>query len=380
MQVIEYIREHGFDKLKEEFGIKVKAYKSDDGYDPLVVLDYCQINSPKTHPIVMECRGLTLNYNTLEVVARGFDRFFNLGEALNVMPEIDWSRATLFEKVDGSFIKIYHFADKWHVATRGTAFAESDCMGFGITFRELVLKALGVNTDEEFQNMINNQFGFNKKFTHLFELTSVENRVVKHYHGYNLYYLGSRDNETGCVYSPEDVIYNYDYQEGSFHQAVKLPKMYYFDSVEECMKTVRELKDLDEGYVVYQDGVPVAKVKSPAYVAVHHIRGEGLNPKRMSELVLSGEVDEYLSYFPEDESTLQPYITAYNHLIGNMVYSEKAFIERELETQKEFAKAVEGLSFKSVLFAARSKDISVVDAFHQQRLSYKIELLKGYVE
>lgn len=383
MQVIEFLKrnqnltsiEDGLSKLTNELGIKVKRYDNLGSRDPIIVLDYSQIDSPKTHPIVIECRGLTLNAKTLEVVARGYDRFFNLGEALNVMPEIDWRSALLYEKVDGSFIKIYYYQGRWEIATRGTAFAESDCMGHGITFRELVYKALSVRDDNEFQDIMTNSLMF-QHYTYLFELTSVENRVVKHYHGYNLHFLGARNNETGEMEKDEaNWIKNGNVP---LSNVVQFPKVYKFETEDDCVKAVRELKDLDEGYVLYQNGVPVAKVKSPAYVAVHHIRGEGLNPKRMSELVLSGEVEEYLTYFPEDRPVIQPYIDGLETLTLNMeqVYRNTWFIN----DQKEFAQSIAGLPFKGVLFAARKDNGDVIASFNKQRMSFRIELLRKYVK
>jgi hypothetical protein len=73
MQVVQYLKEHGIGKLVSEFGIKVKEY--DEG---LLVLNYDLIESPKSHPIVMECRSLILD-KQFNVVSRSFDRFFNLG-------------------------------------------------------------------------------------------------------------------------------------------------------------------------------------------------------------------------------------------------------------------------------------------------------------
>ncbi len=37
------------------------------------------------------------------------------------------------------------------------------------------------------------------------------------------------------------------------------------------------------------------KIKSPSYVAIHHLRGEGLCPKKIAELILINETDEYLN-------------------------------------------------------------------------------------
>ena len=56
MQVQKYLREHGLQKLQDEFAIKVKVY--DEG---LIVLNYNQIESIKSHPITVECRALILD-------------------------------------------------------------------------------------------------------------------------------------------------------------------------------------------------------------------------------------------------------------------------------------------------------------------------------
>lgn len=363
MQVIEFIKEHGTKALTDQFAISVKEV------DDLLVLNYNQIDSPKTHPIVMECRSLILEAKTLKVVSRSFDRFFNYGEALNVMPEIDWSGAVAYEKVDGSLIKIYNHKGHWYISTKGTAYGDSDCMGYGITFAELVYKALGCADDREFQDRCNGA-GLYEGFTYIYELTSVENRVVRRYEGYNLHYLATRGNLSGqYAVSEKDVALSI----GAFEpQALK------FESAEACLEAARHLKNLDEGFVIYQDGIPVAKIKSPSYVAVHHIRGEGLNPKRIMQLVLTGEEDEYLTYFPEDLAVIQPYTDAYE-LLACHIDAVYASIY-QYEDQKDFAKAATNFPFSAALFKARLTGCDVMQAFDSQRDTYKMEILKGYVK
>lgn len=359
MKVIEWIKEKGFQSLTDELGIVVKFV------DDLVVLNYNQIDSPKTHPVVVECRSLILEKESLKVVSRSFERFFNLGEALDTTPAIDWSKAVVAEKVDGSLIKIYHHKGVWNVATRGTTYAEGECMGHGVTFCELVYKALGVKDKEEFQAKCEASL-LDKRTTYIFELTCIENRVVKRYSGYTLHYLGARKNATG--------VYISEYEEDVVQVlGAKLINKYSFSSESDCIDSASVLKDLDEGYVVYQDGVPVCKIKSPAYVATHHIRGEGLNPKRAAELVLSGEVDEYLKYFPEDMDFIQPYIDTKNSIEAEMesVYNHTKWIE----DQKEFAVKVKQYPFSAVLFKARLSASSVKKAFKSQSDSYKLKLI-----
>lgn len=366
MQVIEFIKQHGTQALTEQLGISVKYV------DDLIVLNYNQIESPKTHPIVMECRSLILEAGTLKVVSRSFDRFFNYGEALNVMPEIDWATATAYEKVDGSLIKFYHHKGHWFISTKGTHDGDSDCMGYGVTFQELVWKALDVKNDYEFQ-VICNEATLHPDFTYIFELTSVENRVVRRYEGYKLHLLAVRDNDSGKF-----IDCDYEIQCVKHGLGVEKAQGYTFASAEECIRAAAALKNLDEGYVVYQNGVPVAKIKSPAYVAVHHIRGEGLNPKRIMQLVLTNEQDEYLQYFPDDRVVMQPYIDAKQNLDLDLVATYNA--TKHIENQKDFAKIIGPLPYKSALFAARLKGVDVVQAFNDQRDSYKMEILKGYVQ
>lgn len=371
MQVQKFLREKGVAALTEELGIKVRI----DG--EFMTLNYCQIDSPKTDPIVMECRGLTLHKDTFEVISRGLDRFFNLGEALNVMPEIEWKHAQVFEKVDGSFIKIFFYDGEWHIATRGVAGADTECMGYGVTFKELVLKALDCDSDDDFQDYCSSMC-LNPEVTYICELTCVENRVVKHYTGYNLYLLAARYND------PEhDYAYCSDMERRWIFSAVngenkfKDVKSFRFGDENECREACSALKDLDEGYIVYQNGVPVCKIKSPAYVAIHHIRGEGLNNRRCIELVLSGEVDEYLSYFETDRQILEKYIDAYTALKCDILTVYLAV--KDIEDQKEFAKAVAKYDFKACLFMARRDNIDVFKAFEKQRLCYRSSQLEKYL-
>lgn len=358
MHVQTYLRTHGIEKLQSELGIKVKVYENEG----LMVLNYSQIDSPKSHPVVVECRGLILDVD-FNVVSRSMDRFFNLGEVPESQAHIDLTKALCFEKVDGSLIRIYNFKGTWYIATRGMAFAEATVNGFDVTFKELVLKALAL-TEQEFQDKCN--VFFLPDVTYICEITSTENRCVKSYSGYTLWYLTARSNST------------YEYLDQSSNASVmgmSFPKVYSFDSMENLKETVNELKNLDEGYVLYQDGVPVCKIKSPAYCAVHLLRGEGLNPKRVCELVLTGEQEEYLAYFPEDRAFIQEYVDKYNSIMQELELAYAAY--RTIPDQKEFALAIRNVQGNSVLFTARKMNLAVKEAFKLMPDTAKLKMLMG---
>lgn len=74
LEVQKYLKTHSLEELKDEFDINYKEY------DDRVILKYRIDSKPKFHPIVKECRGLILSLPNFDVIARGFDRFFNYGE------------------------------------------------------------------------------------------------------------------------------------------------------------------------------------------------------------------------------------------------------------------------------------------------------------
>lgn len=357
MRVIKYLKENGTEKLTSEFGVIVKKYEDAQ----LLVLNYDQINSPK-NDITSECRGLILDYE-YNIVSRSFDRFFNYGEQFATFNP---ATAVAYEKVDGSLIKIYNWRGVWYVSTRGTAFAESGVNGWGITFEDMVWKALGVSCQTDLNDKCNEWL--NPSSTYICEITGVENRVVTRYQGYALWLLAERDNQTGEYFEVPRVIWeNFGFE---------LPSAYKFNSIEQCIETAKHLPDLQEGYVMYENGVPVCKVKSPAYVAVHFIRGNGLNPNRIAELVVINEQDEYLKYFPEDEKHFIPYVM---QLTQTLMLAQTVFsLSSSIQDQKEFAVRVKDYPFAQFLFQARKLgESNIRKVFNASETNRKVKFLLG---
>lgn len=337
MKVIQFLSQYtsideALKQLTQQFNIIVKEYANG-----LIVLNYNQIESPKTHDIVRECRGLIIDTD-LNIVSRSFDRFFNFGENNTTFNP---HNAVCYEKIDGSLIKIYHWKNKWHISTRGTAGAESEVNGFGLSFEQLVLKAIPtrnlyfispsyVNLMDEFQEYCNEYL--NSEFTYICEITAMENRVVTRYHGYTLWFLAKRHNQLGTYSGLNETEREFPFTH---------PKQFKFDNVEHCLETAKQLPDLQEGYVVYEAGIPVCKIKSPAYVATHLIRGEGLNPKRIAQLLAINEQDEYLQYYPEDKHHFEQVLTL---LVEKLTLVQSVFSQiKHIEDKRTFALSVNDL-------------------------------------
>src|SRR4051812_20747999 len=116
LKVQEFLQTKTHDDLTAELGIRVTKHPT----LPLVILNYDQIESPKTNPIVRECRALTLHGDTHELISKSFSRFFNWGEVVEEMSLFDFSSFTVQEKLDGSLAKLFFFNGRWHGSTRAS--------------------------------------------------------------------------------------------------------------------------------------------------------------------------------------------------------------------------------------------------------------------
>ena len=351
-----------FEQLTEQFAIKVKHYED----ERIVLLDYHMIDSPKMNPVVIECRSLILQFDTFGVVSRKFDRFFNYGEALEYYHDFDLSRSVIMEKADGSLIGVYHHKGKWHISTRGMAFAEGEHV-MGGTFREKVLDAFNTS-EEEFQQIFD---GFTKDTTFVFEYTSPENRIVTKYEEPLMVLLSANNAETEWEYS---VAYKELYLMGLKFRPVVTYKASDMDAV---VQLANSLPNLQEGFVIYD---PVSKkrmkVKSSLYVVAHSIRGNDPLPtkKNLLRLLFTGELGEFCAYFPEwSEKALD-----IQREVDN-AYRELAIAwgkYKELESQKDFALAIKDVPYNGILFQARKMNKTVNESWNDWPLEKKISMFE----
>lgn len=346
--LIQFIEENGIEGLVEELSIKVKHYDRGDG-QTMYVLNYDQINSPKGHPVSDLCRGSIVSNvgGSWVYLCKSFARFYNLGEYQCTVTSEDIPSLSFDKKMDGSLMKVWYnpFMEKWCFASRGTAFGESNVSDHGITFSEL------------FESVFNDTESLNVEYTYLFELTSPYNRIVTKYSSVSATHLCSIHNK-----------------DGHFIQAVN--DHITFSSEEDLLNSCEALTDLEEGYVGYLNGVPVVKVKSKAYVAAHRIRGEGLNEKRIIELVLMNEQDEYLSVFPEDSEIVLKYVGMYSEYKKKVedLYDEVS----DIDSQKDFAISIKDKNCSKILFYCRHRKVSVNEGVREMSESFIFKAFKEY--
>lgn len=341
MNVKEYIKNNGLDKLVNEFKIIVTDYPD------RIVLNYNQIESPRFNSIVDECRGLILRKETWEVLARSFNRFYNLCEGvqsdknttLDVQrvatmdgsyqeTKMDINGAVIQEKLDGSLISMYFDGEKWCFATRKMAFGEGKSV-FGRTFADVF------KSSDEFPSVMNfvssdDQF---KKYTLVFELTGPENRVVTPYEGTHITLIGARFNEYGWEASSS-------FLDGwAAKMKCPRPKTYKVYSWENVMSLVSEFPSMQEGVVILfenEKGFMRVKCKNPKYVAIAHMRENGgISPKNVLKLVMENEQHEYLKYFECDKKYFDFVEKEYKDVFDRV--NRIAAETMSIEDQKTFA-------------------------------------------
>jgi len=331
LKVQEFLKQNSLEKLKGEFGISVKPHDT----HPLVILDYCQINSPKTHPIVMECRGLVLELDTWKVVSKGYDRFFNVGEALEITNKFNWNDFYARTKEDGSYIHVFNYNDQWLVKTRNS-FAQGKLEGCDYTWEQLFWETQK-NWEVEKEP---------KGLVFIFELCSVYNKVVRHYSEPKSYLLGIYD-----VY--ENILLEF-FKDDIFDFCV--PQHYYFKNLNEVENFIKQKEEEDktfEGLVLTDSNGLKLKIKSRAYLALHRLKGNGniFLDKNLVPLVLSGETDEVISYYPEIKESLHSLKEKLDCELEKLITLN--YICGGVEDQKRFAMTIKHSPFSSILFSLR---------------------------
>lgn len=278
-------------------------------------------------PEVQEARGIILNCKELKVVCWPFRKFGNYGESY--VDDIDWESARVQQKVDGSIIKLWFnkITDNWQVSTNGLIDArEAFIDGKTVSFYELFEKARN-NQHLEYDKL-------DKNMTYIFELVSPFNRVVIKYPEERIYHIGTRSNISG--------------EEFDVDIGVIKPKGYQIHTLDDCIEAAKNLNlDCDvtnlaaEGFVVVDKNWHRIKIKSPEYVLVHHaLNGGNISQKQMVELILVGEQDEYLTYYPE-------YSDAFKNLERKIDYLKTEIFD----TRKKMLKLWNDANFDRKLFA-----------------------------
>lgn len=341
LKIQEYLREHNsIEKLNQEFGIDVKRH----GQYPNLHLFKYGIGSPMGLEIVRECRGLILDEaKDWNVVARAYDKFFNAHEGHAA--KIDWDHAKVYEKLDGSICTVYKYDGAWHVSTSGTPDANCAVNNGGQTFADLFWQVWAeMGYTQDLDNLVHKDYPAN----FMFELCTPDNQVVVFHKKRRIVLHGAR-----MLVDP----YYLELSPEAFSAHFEIAKSYPLSSAQDCIKAAEILNPIEnEGYVVVDSEYNRVKIKSPKYVALHHLRSD-FSDRRIVDLVRLGEVPEVVSYFPEMGEKIEKIKAAYELIVEEAedafhdAYSQTPTNEDFKSRRKKFAAIAGKSKYRSVLFA-----------------------------
>ena len=348
----------------------------------LLMLKYSQVDSNFNEPIVRECRGLILNEDTNEIVSFPFMKFGNYGESY--CPEIDWSTARCGEKVDGSLIKIVNAGDNLLVSTNGTILASkapvAEQLGCKYSFfGDIVAEQIDAVLEKSGWQKKLQEEGlcalWEEGYTYMFELCSPWTRVVVPHKENKLYFLGKRNNETfEETYFTDDPV---------FSKLFNTPKVFSLKSIDECLAATKAMPWDEEGYVVCDSKFNRVKVKSPAYCAIHHMKGNGkLSYERGIDIVRSNEISEVVTYFPEFKNHLDGLKEKLKQTLSflNQAWENYLIIDSKLLSRKDKAIEIQRLfkSFSGIGFALLDHKINSPKEWLETCPSNKLVKFLGY--
>jgi hypothetical protein len=359
LAIVNYIKKNGLEKAISEFKLVCKEYEHK------ILLKYNQIESDMSIAEVQDCRGLILEKGTWDVMSLAFRKFFNSAEIH--ADKIDWNTAHILNKEDGTMIQVYYdWHDMtWYAATTGTANGEGEVNNkYGTTFNQL------------FWETVNNKYGFNTclldiSHVYVFELTTPYNIVVTPHGESSAKLLAVRNRLTLKELSQVDLF--------MVSESLGIPLVKSYDlnvgNANELADTLIGMPWSEEGYVVRDANDNRVKIKNPAYLAVHHLKGKTAEHNIMT-IIKTNELEEFASTFPDRRDELYRLKGGYDELVDKLesIWSELSKIrpsDASSDERKRFA--------MSVMETTTKHDLKMFTGLYFGLVDGKIESVKEYM-
>ena len=305
-------------------------------------------------PNALECRG-----HMFEVSCEGDDaqplrmaswvlpKFFNKDENPFTMDLNYNNPKQVMLKMDGSLISTFMHNNK--VRLKSKTSLSSD---------QAVAAQKFLDSNEMYRLRFDIDVLVRSNFTVIMEWTTPDNRIVIGYEKPNLTVLAVRHNGTG----------GFAYKEG-FSKSTALQEHWVetFDiaDMNEFVASIPTMQGI-EGYVLQLANSQFVKIKTLAYLSLHHAKDSINSPRRLYETVLDEASDDLRSLFAEDPLAIkqigemeQRVEKIYNHLVNvvETYYKDNKDLDRKsyaVKGQQELT----GLQFKLAMDKYLGRDVS----------------------
>ena len=245
-----------------------------------------------------ECRGI-LFYPDGTIMARRFQKFFNVGEKEETQPHlIDFNQPhVILEKLDGSMItpvimsnvpdeRLCRTRDTGEQITRVGEMRWGTKMGLTDTSKQVEDFVKKNHRYDEFARWCIDYCGS----TPIFEWCSRKQRIVIDYPNDRLVLTAVRETKTGN-YKSLSWMNAYGAKYG-----IDVVKAYAgtANSMENLLTETRDLKGA-EGWVIRFDDGHMIKAKSESYISMHRAKDEIIAEKNVINLIVNNKLDDFKS-------------------------------------------------------------------------------------
>ena len=348
------------------------------------LIKYNQLFSDFKEPMVREARGIIVQKKgrKYRLVRIAFTKFFCVGDpnAKRDLYKLAHRKQWFVEeKIDGSLITLAWWDNKWHISTSGSidaykaplSFSNGDIQNFGRLFEYASKDKIDYDR-------------LDKRYTYMFELVGLENKVIVPYEVEDVYYLGRRDN-----YTLYEIPYMKDNCAGV--EKCKRPKYRVIDVVANPKKLMKDFqKEVDnftkedehfEGYVISDESLKTrVKMKSTQYMELFFQKGNGIfTPRKILLMILDSKDDDILSSFPEYKSQFDMVRRALCIWLENVKNDLRYMDTHTWEDKKSFAEWAKTTTNASIIFAAYGQDYWAEGWLEDKVRKIRIENLAKYI-
>lgn len=320
-------------------------------------------------PNALECRGHLFEIdsagNPIRLASLPLPKFFNYRENPFTM-DLDFDNPKqVMLKMDGSLISTYlHGVQNGELSTGTVRLKSKTALASDQALAAMAWLELPENT--AFNFAVETLVRWN--LTVIMEWVSPDNRIVIGYEKPALVILAVRDNVTGAYESPV-----------TLQDELPILKQYWVETYQHLnmstfVDSVPELQGI-EGFVIQLASGQYVKIKTTAYLALHHSKDSINSPRRLFACVLEEASDDLRSMFAGDvlalatiEAMEQQVEKWHNHLATTVeeYYNANKHLERKEYAIKGQAE-LDGKAFGLAMMKYLGKEVS-----------YKEFMLKNY--
>ncbi len=231
---------------------------------------------------VIQSRGIIIDTDTHTVIARPFDKFFNLGERMQLDELPSHLDYWIIEKLDGVLVIPFKYDDNMFVSTRGS---------FDNEFTDIILK------DDLYLQLEDLEYD---SYTHMFELIHPDARIVTNYGDQkSLILIGIRKTESGKQMDP-DFVQQYAAAHGLkvFEEHDSGEDAPIEDGILEDMKEWPS-DNIEEGWVIQFESGLLIKIKRTEYIELVKLI-QKVSFRHIINYMLEDKYDEYHAKLPEE--------------------------------------------------------------------------------